>query len=75
MFESAEKSDCVTEINSENVSIQRGKVDFSSKFPAFCWFNWKWRDKFVRKLLKLRCSFAIIGLEFQRSVSGKVSKR
>lgn len=63
------------EVNGGGLPIQWEKVDSSHKYLAFLVFNATWRGEFAGKLLKLRCSFGIIGLELYRSVSGRVSKR
>jgi len=55
--------------------IKWGKADSSRKYPAFLVFNAAQAAGYLRNSLKLRRSFAIIGLEFHWSVSGKLSKR
>jgi hypothetical protein len=59
----------------ENPTVCRYKAkkwDSSGKYGVFLVFNATWRAEFVEKLLKLRRSFAIIGLESHWSTSGRM---
>ena len=58
--------------NADGLPIQWEEVGSSCKYVAFLVFDAMWRAEFAGKLLKSRCSYGIIELEFHRSVSGKV---
>lgn len=63
------------EVNGGCLPIQWEKVDSSRKYVVSLVFNATWRLRCVGKLLKSRCSYGIIGLEFHRSAPREVLKR
>jgi hypothetical protein len=62
------------EVNGGCVPIQWERTDSSRKYPAFLVLNPAQVAGFLRNSLKLRRSFAIIGLEFHWNALGKVLK-
>jgi hypothetical protein len=60
------------EVNCGCLPIQWEKADSSRKYAAFLVSNPAQAAGFLRNSLKLRRSFAIVGLEFHWSASGKV---
>jgi len=58
--------------DTDGLPIQWQEVGSSCKYVALLVFDAMWRAEFVGKLLKSRCSYGTIELEFRRSVSGKV---